>query len=237
MKKQLVLAIAALGLSVGAVGTGAHEQGDIIFRGGIVTVAPDASSDPIVLPDPYPSLLPNGVDVDNGTAISLIGAWMINDKWGLELLAATPFEHDIDLIDLPLPAGETKHLPPTLSLQWYPRGGMDGWQPYLGLGLNYTTFFDESVDSQLADAIVGLYPDLGIQSANLSLDDSFGVAVQAGVDIPINEKWYFNAGVWWIDIGTTADIDLGLEGGTKATVSFDVDIDPWVYNIGFAYKF
>ena len=237
MKKQLVLAIAAASLGLGALATQAHEQGDIIFRGGIATVGPDADSDPIILPDPYADLLPNGVDVESGTAISLIGAWMINDKWGLELLAATPFEHDIELNDLPLPAGETKHLPPTLSLQYYPRAGMEGWQPYLGLGVNYTTFFDEEVDPQLAEAIIGLYPDLGIQTANLSLDDSLGVAVQAGVDIPINEKWYFNAGVWWIDLGTTADIDLGLENGDKATVSFDVDIDPWVYNIGFAYKF
>ncbi len=237
MKKQLAIAIAAASLGLGALGAQAHEQGDIIFRGGIATVVPNTDSDAIVLPDPYPSLLPNGVDVDSGTAISLIGAWMLNDKWGLELLAATPFEHDIDLEDLPLPAGETKHLPPTLSLQYYPRAGMQGWQPYLGLGLNYTTFFDESVDPQLAAALVGLYPDLNITGADLSLDDSFGVSVQAGVDVPINEKWYFNAGIWWIDIDTTADVTLNLDGGASATVSWDVEIDPVVYNIGFAYKF
>ena len=236
MKKQLAIAVAAVSVGLGVMGAQAHEQGDIIFRGGVATVAPDTSSDPILLPDPV-GTLPGGVDVENGTAISLIGAWMINNHWGLELLAATPFEHDIDLNDAPLPAGSTKHLPPTLSLQWYPRGGMEGWQPYLGLGLNYTTFFDEEVDPALAGFLVDNLPALGIESASLSLDDSFGVAVQAGVDIPINEKWYFNAGVWWIDIGTTADVDLGLAGGNSATVSFDVDIDPWVYNIGFAYKF
>jgi len=236
MKKQLVMAVAMASAGLGAMQVQAHEQGDIIFRAGVVTVAPDADSDPIVLPDPV-GTLPNGVDVDNGTAISLIGAWMINDKWGLELLAATPFEHDIDLVDAPLPAGSTRHLPPTLSLQWYPRGGMQGWQPYLGLGVNYTTFFDEEVDPALAGFLIDNLPALGIESAELSLDDSFGVAVQAGVDIPLNEKWFINAGVWWIDIGTTADVTLGLEGGNSATVGFDVDIDPWVYNIGFAYKF
>lgn len=233
MKKQLVVAVAAAGLGLGALNVQAHEQGDIIFRGGIATVAPNTDSDAIALPPPV-GVLPNGVDVDNGTAISLIGAWMINNNWGLELLAATPFEHDIDLEDAPLPAGSTKHLPPTLSLQWYPRGGMDGWQPYIGLGLNYTTFFDEEVDPALG----GFLGDtLGVTSADLSLDDSFGVAVQAGVDVPINENWYFNAGIWWIDIGTTADIDVGFADGSAATVSFDVDIDPVVYNIGFAYKF
>ena len=121
-------------------------------------------------------------------------------------------------------------------------GGIDdietgGPQPYLGLGLNYTYFFDEEVNPVLAGFLVENLPELGIESAKLSLDDSFGVAVQAGVDVPLNEKWYFNAGVWWIDINTSADITLGLEGGSSAKVGFDVDIDPWVYNIGFSYKF
>jgi outer membrane protein len=236
VKKPLAAAVTAAILGAGAIGAQAYEQGDIILRAGIATVVPNTSSDPIELPDPV-GTLPNGVDVDNGTAVSLIAAWMINDKWGLELLAATPFEHDIDLKDAPLPAGSTKHLPPTLSLQWYPRGGMDGWQPYLGFGVNYTLFFDEEVDPALAGFLVDNLPELGIESANLSLKESFGLAVQAGVDIPLNEKWAINAGIWYIDIGTEADVTLGLEGGGSATVGFDVDIDPMVYNIGFSYKF
>jgi outer membrane protein len=179
-------------------------------------------------------VLPGGVDVDNGTAISLIATWMFSDNFGVELLAATPFEHDIDLADLPVAAGSTKHLPPTVSIQWYPRGGMEGWQPYLGLGVNYTTFFSEKVDGELGAVLAD---QLDVTSAKLSLDDSVGLAAQAGVDIPLNDKWAFNLGVWYIDIGTTADIDVTTGSGANATVSFDVDIDPWVYNVGVAYKF
>ncbi len=234
MKKQLVMAVAAASVALSAASVQAYEQGDIIFRAGVVTVAPNDDSDPIILPGIPEDTLQNGVSVDNGTAISLIGAYMLNDNWGLELLAATPFEHDIDVKDLGIAAGSTKHLPPTLSLQWYPRGGQEGWQPYFGLGVNYTTFFDEEVDPALGGVLGDL---LGVTSAKLSLDDSFGWAAQAGVDIPLNDKWAFNLGVWYIDIGTTADIDVNLEGGGSATVSFDVDIDPWVYNVGVAYKF
>jgi outer membrane protein len=233
MQKSLVIALAAAGLATSSLGLQAHEQGDIIFRAGFATVAPDASSDPIVLPEPI-GTLPGGVDVDNDTQISLIGTWMMSDRWGLELLAATPFEHDIDLVDAPINAGSTKHLPPTLSLQWYPRGGADGWQPYFGLGLNYTAFFDEDIGGQLGGLLGNA---LGVTSASLDLEDSWGLAASAGVDIPINDRWMFNAGVWYIDIGTEADIDVGFADGTRATVSFDVDIDPWVYNIGIAYKF
>jgi outer membrane protein len=233
MHKHLAPAAAAALLALSSTSVLAHEQGDIIFRAGIATVAPDASSDPIVLPPPV-GVLPNGVDVDNDTQLSLIGTWMLSDQWGLELLASTPFEHDIDLNDAPLPAGSTKHLPPTLTLQWYPLGGTDSWQPYIGLGVNYTTFFSEKIDPALA----GFLGDtLGVTSAKLSLEDSVGLSASAGVDIPINERWMFNAGIWYIDIRTEADINVGFSDGSAATVSFDVDIDPWVYNIGIAYKF
>lgn len=234
MKKQLVIALTAAGLTAASALSQAYEQGDIILRAGIATVVPNDDSEAIILPGLPEDTLANGVEVDNGTAISLIGAWMINDRWALELLAATPFEHDIDVQDLGIAAGSVKHLPPTLSLQWYPRGGMQGWQPYLGLGFNYTTFFDEDVDPALG-AVLG--DVLGASRAELSLDDSLGWAAQAGVDIPINEDWAFNLGVWYIDIGTTASVKAGFDDGSSATVRFDVDIDPLVWNIGVSYKF
>lgn len=233
-KKQLAAALIAAGLGTGSLTAQAYETGDIIFRGGIATVVPNDDSEAISLPTDPVTVLPGGVDVDSGTAVSLMGVFMISKSWGVELLAATPFEHDIDVADLGIAAGSTKHLPPTVSLQWYPRGGMPGWQPYLGLGVNYTTFFSEDVDPALGGVLGDL---LDVNSAKLSLDDSIGLAAQAGVDIPLDDKWALNLGVWYIDLGTTADIDVTTGSGANATVSFDVDIDPWVWNIGVAYKF
>jgi len=230
MKKQIAL-LAAAGLVLSTAPAMAYEKGDIIIRGGIVTVMPNDDSDAIELPD---LTLNGGVEVDDATSVSLMGVWMMSDNWGLELLAAAPFEHDIDVADLGIDAGSTKHLPPTLSLQWYPRGGLQGWQPYLGLGINYTTFFSEDVSGELGGALNDLY---GFTNPKLSLDDSVGLAAQAGVDFPINDKWAVNLGVWYIDLSTTADIKVNTADGGSAKVSFDVDIDPWVYNVGVSYKF
>ena len=218
MKKVLTLAVAAA-LAGGAAMSHAYEPGDWILRVGATTVAPDADSDEV------PGLGVT-VDVDDNTQLGIIPAWMVTEHWGLELLAATPFSHDIDVNEIDAQAGETKHLPPTLTVQWYPRGHKDGWQPYFGVGLNYTYFFDEEADSDL-EGIVG--------KADLDLDDSFGLSASAGVDIPFGENWMFNAGVWYIDIDTTATVTLREMDNAK--VKFDVDIDPWVYNIGIAYKF
>jgi outer membrane protein len=212
----------------GALSVQAYEEGDWIVRVGAVTVAPNESSDNIVLPtDPVTVL--KGASVGDDTQLGLIGAYMLTNTVGIELLASTPFEHDISVQGTSIDAGTAKQLPPTLSLQWYPRGGQDGWQPYLGMGVNYTIFFDEEVDPDLENALGAL---LGASTVDLELDDSIGISAQAGVDFPLSENFSLNLGVWYIDLGTTATIKTDV-----GRVKFDVDVDPWVYNVGIAYRF
>jgi len=227
MKKVLAATLVA-GLVGGAVSAQAYEQGDWIVRIGATTVAPNEDSDNIVLPTEPPTVL-KGVSVSDDTQLGLIGAYMISDNFGIELLAATPFEHDISVKGVGIDAGTAKQLPPTLSFQWYPRGNQDGWQPYLGIGVNYTIFFDEEVDPQLEAALGAI---IGASKVDLELDDSIGLSAQAGVDFPLSDQWSINLGVWYMDLGTTAKIKTDV-----GTVKFDVDIDPWVYNVGIAYKF
>lgn len=227
MRRVFTLALVVV-MAGGSLAAQAYEKGDWIVRLGFTTVSPNEDSDKIILPTEPPTVL-EGVKVDSDTQLGIIGAYMLSDNFALELLAATPFEHDISVKGVGINAGSTKHLPPTLSLQWYPRGGQQGWQPYLGLGLNYTIFFDEEVDSELEDALGAI---IGASKADLELDDSFGLAAQAGVDIPLGDSWGLNLGVWYLDIDTTAKIKTDV-----GTVKFDVDIDPLVYNIGIFYKF
>jgi outer membrane protein len=236
MKKALTMAL-ALGLAGGSSVGQAYEQGDWILRVGATTVAPDTKSDDINLGG-----LVAEAEVDNDTQLGIIPAYMITDAWAIEVLAATPFEHHIEaqgqgaISGTNLDAGSTKHLPPTVMAQWYPRGGQTGWQPYIGAGVNYTIFFDESTDGQLVN-LLGDLTNGAVNDADLSLDDSLGLAAQAGVDIPIDEHWAFNIGVWYIDINTEAEITAKANGTTAAKVKFDVELDPWVYNVGIAYRF
>ena len=237
MKKALTIALMAA-MAGGAVNAQAYEQGDWIMRVGATTVDPDTDSDDINLPGG----LVARADVEDDTALGLIPVYMLTNKFGLEVLAATPFEHNINAVGqgaikgVEVSAGETKHLPPTVSVQWYPRGGKPGWQPYIGLGVNYTVFFDEEVDGDLV-SLLGDLTGGAVNDADLNLDDSLGFAAQAGVDIPFGDNWAFNLGVWYIDIETEAEINAKANGQSAAKVKFDVDIDPWVYNVGIAYRF
>ena len=91
IKKSIITScVAAALLSTTAF---AHQAGDIIVRGGLTTVAPDESTSNIVVGGGD-----LGVDlaIDNNTQLGLNLAYFITDQINIELLAATPFKHDVD---------------------------------------------------------------------------------------------------------------------------------------------
>jgi len=221
---KLAAAIAALSVAGSAM---AYEGGDMILRVGAAMVDPDASSSTVSLNG---GALPgSSVDVNDDTQLGITFTYMLNEHWGLELLAASPFKHTVSgggaiLNSLGLgDIADVKHLPPTLSAQYYFADADSKFQPYVGAGVNFTTFFDEEASSQY-EAVFG--------PSSVSLDDSWGLAAQAGFDYQIAENLRVNAAVWYIDISTDATIR-----SPGAVVKTSVDIDPLVYMVGIALAF
>ena len=205
---------------VGAVSVQAYEAGDVVLRAGYTSVSPnDDSSKLTINGDEIDAYVQVGDDAQLGLTVS----YMVSSHWAVELLAATPFTHDISSRELGVKVGEVSHLPPTLSALWYPLSAQSAWQPYLGLGVNYTHFFSESVDGEL-EGVIG--------PASMELDDSWGLAAQVGVDYMLNDDWLLNASVRYIDLSTEAVIQ-----SDTVTVETDVDIDPYVYTLSVGYKF
>ncbi|MFU8814355.1 MAG: OmpW/AlkL family protein [Pseudomonadales bacterium] len=198
---SLYLLTCCLVATMGSTASHAHEPGDWVVRGGFHHISPKSNNSDIV-------------DVKSDTMLTFNVLYMLNGNWGVELLAALPFEHDIALVDGPTVAS-TKHLPPTLSVVYHflPDGAI---QPYLGAGLNVTLFFDESTKGALA-------------GTNLSLDNSVGAAAVFGVDVALGSNWFLNADVRYLDIETDAKLD-GAKLGT-------VKIDPWAFGLNLAYRF
>ncbi len=160
------------------------------------------------------------VDVDGDVRPTISGEYFIANNVGVELLAAIPFHHDFDLNDPngnTVLTGKTQHLPPTLSLQYH----FDGYdmpmniKPFVGVGVNYTTFFKERVY-------------LG-NGNDLELDDSVGVAGHIGVDIPFADTEAFRIDARYMDIKTDATLN-GADLG-------EIDISPWVYGVAFVKQF
>ena len=210
MKK---LAVAALILSSLSGGAYAHEAGEFFIRAGSATVRPTEGSDNV--------LGMGGFNVSNNTQLGLTFTYMATDNIGVELLAATPFRHRVGLG----PTGDiatVHHLPPTLMAQWYFGDSSSKLRPYIGAGVNYTTFFDEKFNDTGKEA--GL--------TDHSLKDSWGVAGQVGMDYLINRDWLINASVWYMDI----DTDVRFKAGGQQQ-SISTRLDPWVFMFSAGYRF
>ncbi|MDX1788151.1 MAG: OmpW family outer membrane protein [Psychrobacter sp.] len=158
------------------------------------------------------------VDVDGDVRPTISGEYFIANNVGVELLAAIPFHHDFNLNNpdgTTALTGKTQHLPPTLSLQYH----FDGYnlpmnvKPFVGVGVNYTTFFKERIST----------------GGDLDLDDSVGVAGHIGLDIPFAPTESFRIDARYMDIKTDATLN-GTDIG-------EIDISPWVYGVAFVKQF
>lgn len=178
----------------------AQSAGDLTLGFGVALVAPKSDNG---------TLAGAAATVDDNARPSITVEYFLRDNLGIELLGALPFKHGINLGGAHV--GETKHLPPTVSLNWhFPTGG--ALKPFLGLGVNYTAFFEEK-------------SSLGV----LKIKDSFGLAAHLGADWALDDKRAVRFDLRYIDI----DSDVTLDGAPIGKV----EVDPLVAGISYVMKF
>ena len=214
--KNTACALALLAL---ATTPAAAEQGDWLVRLRGIIVAPTEESTGV-----QPTFPTGTVSVDNAIVPELDFTYFLTNNIGAELILATT-PHDISGEGALAGLGEiadTMVLPPTLTLQYHfnPAGKI---RPYAGVGVNWTIFYNEDTKAALNDAI---------GATTIDLENSVGVAYQVGVDFDLNERFFMNFDVKYIQIDTTATLNTG---GLINTV--DVDLDPIVAGIGFGMRF
>lgn len=195
------------------------ETGDFLVRLRGVVVAPTEEAGPVL-----PAFPTGSVSVDNAVVPELDFTYFLTDNIAAELILATS-PHDVSGEGALAGLGEivdSMVLPPTLTLQWHfaPDAAI---RPYVGVGVNWSIFYSEDAKDSLVAAI---------GPTNVDIDDSVGVAFQAGLDIPLGDRWFLNADVKYIDIDTTATLTTG---GLVNTI--DIDLDPIVAGIGVGMRF
>lgn len=231
MKKTILSAVIGTLLSPIVL---AGNAGDIYVRGGATMVDPNSDKTGVYV-EALGGDTPLSVSVDDNTQLGLNFVYFYDNNWAIEVLAATPFTHDVTIHDSQgiseglfganvdgATLGEVTHLPPTISALYY-FDTASNFKPYVGVGVNYTIFFDEEFKSAPES--------LGFN--DLELDGSFGFSAQVGADYHIDEKWHVNASVRYIDINTEANFKIGdsIKG------SSDIDVDPMVFSLMLGYKF
>lgn len=225
MKKN-ILTLTLLTILSSSTFAADYQAGDIVIRGGITNVNPSSDHTSIYLNNTDSTMT---LTVDDNSQLGLNFLYFYNANIAVEVLAATPFTHDVTIHDKNAvlnvdgaKLGEVTQLPPTISVLYYIEN-QSAFKPYVGLGVNYTIFFDEQFED--APKSLGL--------SNLELDGSFGLSYQLGVDYLINDNFHINASVRYIDISTDATFDVGGQSIGKATI----DVDPMVYSVMLGYKF
>jgi len=219
--KPALIAATLLTTSLTGVSAAAYEAGDWVVRGRIIHV--DTNEDSSTIRVGGVSQPGSGVDVTSDTVPELDITYMWTKHWGTELILGTT-DHVVDgngtLASLGGIIGADV-LPPTLTLQYHfkPNSNI---RPYAGVGINYTHFYNEKVTGGL-DA----------PGAKVKMDSSWGLAVQAGVDVDINKDWFINFDVKYIDIETTAR----FKNTTVGRAAVDVDLKPLVFGIGIGTTF
>ena len=203
-----------------ATATPAHAQaGDVLVRARAIMVSPTEESGGV-----NPTFPNDAVSVSDAFAPEVDFTYFVTDNVGLELIAATT-KHDVKGKGGLAPVGEladTRVLPPTLTLQYHfaPKAKV---RPYVGVGVNYTIFYNE-------DASDGLESAIG--NTDVHLKNSLGYALQAGVDIDVSKRWFVNLDVKYIDIDTKATLTTGT-----LVNRVNVSLDPIVAGIGIGMRF
>jgi outer membrane protein len=195
----------------------AQQKGDVLVRVRAIMVSPNESSSGV-----QPSFPGARIGVTDSYAPELDFTYMISDHIGTELILATKHQlqgrGSLAALDH---VASTWALPPTLTLQYHfaPHAKI---RPYVGAGVNYTIFYSSKADRALNSAI---------GDTDVHLKDSFGYALQAGIDIDITKKLFANIDVKYIDIDTRARLTTG------ALVNrVDAGIDPLVFGIGLGFR-
>lgn len=162
------------------------------------------------------SVVGGTLDLDIGSSVrpTITGEYFFGEGWGIEALASLPFQHDIDIKGVGNVAS-AKQLPPTVSLQYH-FNSAGRVSPFLGAGVNYTTFFSEDTSGAL-------------EGTDLELKDSWGLAAHAGVDFAVGQKGAIRFDVRWMDIDSDVILD-DVEIGTA-------EIDPLAYGVTYVFKY
>ena len=150
-----------------------------------------------------------GLTVNNKWIPEVDVSYFVNKNVAVELILTVPQKHT--LYSKGTAIGNLSHLPPTLLAQYH--FDAQGFKPYVGAGINYTRFSSVNVLGGAADVD----------------KNSFGAALQVGVDIPLSGNMYLNLDLKKVYIGTK----VSAGGANLGTFK----VDPVLFGMGVGWRF
>jgi outer membrane protein len=213
MNTRLPILAAALGCGLAS---GVAQAQDNVVKAGITYYTTHSSTSGI-----QGIGIPPGADAETGNAVTAIFVYerTLTPNIGVELVLGIPPTIEADATGSVAFLGDNilsaKNVSPTLLFNYYFGAPGDTWRPYLGAGINYTRFTD--IKSSLAPQV--------------DMSDSWGLALQAGINYAIDKQWGLFASVARIDVKS----DVVAVASTVLTTT--IDFKPVTYSFGAYYRF
>ncbi|WP_160153263.1 OmpW family protein [Microbulbifer sp. ALW1] len=191
------------------------------------------------------------LDLDTDTTWYVSFAWMAADHWGVELYHSNSADLDANFaVDVFADdvltnggfgsIGDFEMNTTSLFANWYPLDATCMIQPYVGVGAAY-------VDIE-QDFLRPVFVDDGSAEGLLNFGSDFSWTAQVGVDFNFgrDSAWQVNVSAMYVD--ASPELELGYDQRVDAPgfaqpdfvpvrVRQDMDIDPWIFNLGVGYKF
>jgi outer membrane protein len=207
----------------------AHAPGEVILRLGAAYQDTDGS----INTGSISKLKENGMTQLGGSATFIVAPHI-----GVGITATTPFtytlrdrrihnnrEYDHHRI------GSVYQYSPTVGAQFFFLSPESRVQPYIGAGINYTSYDTE---------VTHKARDYGYKK--IKMDSNWGWALQAGVDVSLSKRWLLNASVQRLKAEADGKITCrGHSSGGRPNLcsesKWSADIDPWIYSFSAGFKF
>lgn len=226
MTKTLISAAAAVALSLGALAAPAaagDSNGNFQIKAGVTGVWTDDET--------------NSLETSGGTDLLAAGASASTDDIAIPTLTLTYFFNKNIAVELFCCFGQTSIVgegiisgygelaetwmfPPILTLQYH-FDAMGAFRPYVGVGAEWIHYFDEKTGGN------------GLGAVSVDLEDSFGFALQAGIDVDLGAGWSLGLDVKKV----WEDTDVTWRFADGSTIEANHDIDPLIATVNVGYRF
>lgn len=177
--------------------------------------------------------------------------YYLNKNWSIEAICCVSQHHIQGTGTIKSTFAHTWVFPPSLLVNYH-FTNFGAFQPYLGVGVNFTTYWGTRVNNENWPVIFAPgspVANLGIVGGvashfSATVTPSWGVVGQAGFDYMFNEHWGLNADVKYIMMEPTVhakvSVFLPQAPGLNAfflPVRVYLPIDPIVASVGLTYRF
>lgn len=224
MKNILKFAATAAALALGGAAIAGSPDGKIQVKAMATLVAPNGKITSVELDSIG---LPAGTQTkaDDNFVPTIAVEYFFTPNISLETICCVT-QHDVTGTGPIAGAGlvsDAKIIPATLTAKYH-FGDGSGFKPYVGVGPTYFIFIDEKAGATAQS----------LGATRQKMNDKLGFALQAGFDLPLNDKGLglsIDAKRYFVN--TTAH----WYAGQTEVLRTRHRIDPWVISAGLAYRF